>query len=152
MKISSNYIQRKLFYSTSREDWKTVLPKDNWCLILISNRNNEKLLDDIISESISSNVGYICGIGTKHNYIHNQADIEYVDRDIGESKYPKPKYHIMTVGDEDFEEGIWFGLMNTFNSDVEIDEILIIDTDCSWKEELLSLIIKFENGYLPDNE
>jgi hypothetical protein len=152
LKIDTNYIQRTLFYSTSDEDWKAELPKDNWCLILISNSNNEKLIDNIISESISNNVGYICGIGIKHNYIHNQADIEFVNRDIGDSKYPQSKYHIMTVGDEDFEEGIWFGLMNTFNGDVEIDKILIIDTDCIWKQELLILIDKFENGYLPDNE
>lgn len=152
MKIETNYITRNLNYVTIQEDWLNVLPKDKWCLILISNNNNEKLIDEIIVKSISNNVGYICGIGSKHNYIHNQADNEYVNRDLGESKFPKPKYHIMTVGGEDFEEEIWFGLMNTFNGDVEIDEILIIDTDCTWKLELLSLIRKFEDGYLPDNE
>ena len=76
----------------------------------------------------------------------------YVIRDLGESKLPKPKYHIMTVGDEDFEEGIWFGLMCTFNGDVEIDKIHIIDTDCKWKNQLTQLLKKFEDGYLPDNE
>lgn len=126
------------------------MPNDNWCLILISNTNNDKLLDQIIETSISNNVGYICGIGTKHKYIHNQADIEFVIREVGESKFPKPKYNIMTVGDEDFEEGIWFGLTNTFNRDVEIDKILIIDTDCNCKPQLLNLIKKFENGYLPE--
>jgi len=152
LRILTNYIERQLFYSTSDEEWSTKIPKDKWCLILISNTNNEKQIDEIISESISNNVGYICGIGKTHNYIHNQADIEFVNRDIGESKFSKPKYHIMTVGGEDFEEGIWFGLMNTFNGEVEIDKILIIDTDCNWKPELLNLIKKFENGYLPDNE
>jgi hypothetical protein len=152
LKIHTNFIHRKLFYSTSDEDWQAELPKDNWCLILISNTNNEKLIDNILSESISNNVGYICGIGIKPNYIHNQADIEFVKRDIGDSKYPQPKYYIMTVGDEDFEEGIWFGLMNTFNGDVEIDKIQIIDTDCTWKSELLILLDKFEHGYLPKNE
>lgn len=152
MKIETDYITRELYYSTITDDWISTLPKENWTLILISNSENEQIIDEVISKSITNNVGYICGIGMKHEYIHNQADSEYVLRDIGESKFPKPKHHIMTVGDKDFEEGIWFGLMNTFNGEVEINKILIIDMDCRWKEELLTLIIKFEDGYLPDNE
>ena len=152
MRILTNYIDRALYYLTTNNDWTTLIPDDNWCLILISNLENEQLLDKIISSSISNNVGYICGIGTKHNYIHNQADVDYISRDTGESKLPKPKYHIMTVGDEDFEEGIWFGLMNTLNDDVEIDKIFIIDTDCTWRQKLINLIKKFESGYLPHSE
>jgi hypothetical protein len=152
LRIQTDYIDRELFYSTSTDEWITQMPEDNWCLILISNSNNEELIDRIISESISRNVGYICGVGTKHDYIHNQADIEFVKRDIGESEFPKPKYHIMTVGDEGLDEGLWFGLNLTFNGDVEIDKIQIIDTDCKWKGEILELINRFKEGYLPNDE
>lgn len=152
MRIFTNYIKRELFYSTIEENWKDEIPNDNWCLILIANKTTEELINEIISESITNNVGYVCGIGTMHNYIHNKTDMEYVIRDLGESKLSKPKYHIMTVGDEDFEEGIWFGLMCTFNGDVEIDKIQIVDVDCKWKNQITQLIKKFEEGYLPDNE
>jgi hypothetical protein len=152
LRIKTDYIDRELYYSTSESEWEKQLPYDNWCLILISNSNDEKILDKIISKSITNNVEYICGIGTKHDYIHNQADSDYVMRDIGESKHPKPKYHIMTVGDEELDEGIWFGLNLAFNEDVEINKIHIIDTDCKWKNEIEKLITKFKEGYLPNEE
>lgn len=152
MKIQTNYIGRELYYSTTKDEWQSQIPNDNWCLILISNSENEKEIDEIISASISNNVGYICGIGTKHDYIHNQADQEYVLRDIGESIYPEPKYNIMTVGDEELDEGIWCGLNLTFNGNVEISKIQIIDTDCKWKTEIEKLITKFKEGYLPNEE
>jgi len=152
LKIQTDYIDRELYYSTTKEEWQTQIPTDNWCLILISNSENEKEIDEIIRASISNNVGYICGIGIKHDYIHNQADEEYVLRDIGKSIYPKPKYHIITVGDEELDEGIWYGLNLTFNGDVEISKIQIIDTDCKWKTEIERLIAKFKEGYLPNEE
>ncbi len=55
----------------------------------------------------------------------------------------------MTAGEEDFEEGIWFGLNLTFNSETEINEILILDIAKKYKSRTLDLIRKFENGYLP---
>jgi len=152
LKITTSYIDRELFYLTSEEDWQSQIPTDNWCLILISNSENQKVIDRIISASISNNVGYVCGIGTKHDYIHTETDSEYALRDIGESKFPRPKYHVLTVGDEDFDEGMWFGLNLTFNRDVEIHKILIIDTDCKGKEVIEKLIGKFEEGYLPDEK
>lgn len=152
MRIKTDYIDRELYYSTTKNEWEKQIPTDNWCLILISNSNNEKVIDEIISKSITNNVGYICGIGTKHDYIHNQADSEYLIRDIGESNHPKPKYHIMTVGDEELDEGIWYGLNLTFNGDIEINKIYIIDTDCTWEKEIEELITKFKEGYLPKEE
>lgn len=151
MRIESKYIERELIFCTTNEKWETFLPLDNWCLVLIANEADELILDEIIQKSISNSVGYICGIGMKYDYIHKQSDNEYILRDIGQSNLSKPKYHIMTFGEEDFEEGIWFGLMCTFNRDVEIDKIIIIDTDCKWKSELINLIKKFEEGYLPEN-
>lgn len=152
MKIQTSYIDREISYLTVKDNWRKQLPDDNWCLVLIANKVDEKLLDEIIEIAVSNNVGYICGIGEMHDYIHNQSDSEYVMREIGESKFKKPKYHIMTVGDDDFEEGIWYGLMCTFSGEVAIDKIQILDADCTWKDKLKKLIKKFEEGYLPENE
>lgn len=152
MRIETDYIGRELNDSTSKSEWGKQMPIDNWCLILISNSNDEEILDKIISKSITNNVGYICGIGSNHDYIHNQADSEYVMRDIGESEYPKPKYHIMTVGDLELDEGIWFGLNLTFQDEVKIDNIYIVDVDCKWENEIKSLITRFKEGYLPNEE
>ncbi|MBK8504652.1 MAG: hypothetical protein IPL46_22055 [Saprospiraceae bacterium] len=152
LRIQTDYIDRELYYSTSKDEWESQMPNNNWCLILISNLDNEVLIDEIISKSITNNVGYICGIGQNHVYIHNQADNEYVERDIGESEFPKSKYHIMTVGDEDLDEGIWFGLNLSFNGEVDIDKIHIIDTDCKWEDEIVKLISRFKEGYLPNED
>ena len=152
MRIQTDYIDKELYYFHSNEDWRSHMPEDNWCLILISNTGNEGLLNEIIDESISRNVGYICGIGNKHEYIHDQADEEFVIRDIGESENPKPKYHIITVSDKELDEGLWFGLNLTFNEEVEIRIIYIIDTDDTWREEIVNLIGRFKEGFLPNEK
>lgn len=152
MRIKTNYIDRELHYSTTIDNWAGEIPIDNWCLILISNTDNNQEIDEIISKSISNHVAYICGIGSKHDYIHDQADSEFVIRDMEESKYKKPKYFLMTVGDEKLDEGLWFGLNLTFHGDTEINKIHIIDTDCKWLTEIEQLIIKFKDEYLPDEE
>jgi len=151
LKFLADYKKRDLFYSTLKNEWEQQMPTDNWCLVLISNSNNEKTIDKVISKSITNNVCYIVGIGTQQDYIHNQADTEYVMRDIGQSNFPQPKYHVITVGEKDLDEGIWYSLNLTFKGDTEINKIQIIDLDCKWKNEIVKLLTKFKEDNTPNN-
>lgn len=152
MKINIDYTDRELYYSSVDLDWRAELPNDNWCLILIANMTQHKLIDEVICESLTRNVGYICGIGKEHDYIHDIADEEYVSREIGISNFDKPKYVVMTSGLLDFEEGLWFGLNLTLTDEVDIIRTHIIDIDCKWKNEIENLIVKFKTGYIPMEE
>ena len=54
----------------------------------------------------------------------------------------------MTVGIENIEEGIWFGLHCTLNSECEIKEIAIIDLTKDSYKLVFELIQKIDKNYL----
>ena len=135
-------------YDTS-ENWIANFPNENWCLIIIADEKKQNYFDEIIRKSIDRNVGYICGVGKQHDLIYEMADEEIVFREVDIDDYYLPKHCIMTVGDEDFENGIWFGLNLTFNPETEINEIVILDLTNKAFAKTTELIKKFENGFLP---
>jgi hypothetical protein len=135
-------------YDTSK-NWIANFPKKNWCLIIIADEKKQNYFDEIIRKSIDRNVGYICGVGKQHDLIHEMADEEIVFREVDIDDYYLPKHCIMTVGDKDFENGIWFGLNLTFNNETEINEIIILDLTNKAYLKLMELIFKMEKGYLP---
>jgi hypothetical protein len=145
--ITDRTIKFVEFYTA--KNWIYDFPTDNWCLILIEDEKQTNYFDEIIRKSIDRNVGYICGVGKQANLIHNMADEEFVFRDMNSVDYYLPKHHIMTVGDKDFENGIWFGLNLTFNSETDINEIVIVDVTKKAFKKTTELIKKLENGYLP---
>ncbi len=134
------------------KNWINGFPTENWCLIIIADDKQTNYFNEIIKKSIDRDVGYICAIGKQHDLIHNLADEEIVFRDVDIENHYLPKHTIMTVGDEDFEEGIWFGLYCTFNDGTEIKEIVILDLTKSAFEPTTELIKRFENGYLPPED
>lgn len=150
-KIETNITDRtiKFVEFNTAKNWISNFPTDNWCLILIADEKQTNYFDEIIRKSIDRNVGYICGVGKQADLIHNMADEEIGFRDIDIDDHYLPEHVIMTVGDEDFENGIWFGLNLTFNSDTEINEIVILDVTKKAFEKTTELIKRLEKGYLP---
>ena len=152
--INTKITDRKISfveYDTSK-NWIEKIPSDNWCLIIIADEKKQNYFDEIIRKSIDRNVGYICGVGKQHDLIHEMADEEIVFREVDIDDYYLPKHCIMTVGDEDFENGIWFGLNLTFNPETEINEIVILDLTKKAFSKTTELIKKMENGYLPQEK
>lgn len=149
--IETDITNRKISYVEfdTTKNWIIDFPTDNWCLILIADEKKSTYFDEIIRKSIDRNVGYICGVGKQHDLIHEMADEVLVFREVDIDDYYLPKHSIMTVGDEDFENGIWFGLNLTFNNETEINEIVILDLTKKAYPKLTELINKMENGYLP---
>jgi hypothetical protein len=149
--IITNAISRNLNFvqfDTSK-NWIEKFPTKNWCLIIIANEKNNNYFDEIIRKSIDRDVGYISAIGEQHDLIHNMANEEISFRDVDIENHYLPEHCIMTVGDEDFENGLWFGLNLTFNDGSEIKEIVILDVTKKAYNKTIELIRKFENGYLP---
>ena len=152
--IQTNITDRKIRfveYDTAK-NWIKNFPTDNWCLIIIADEKQTRYFDEIIRKSINRNVGYICAIGKQQELIHDLADEEIVFRDVNIENRYLPNHTIMTVGDEDFEEGIWFGLNCTFNDESEIKEIVILDLTKDAYKPTVELIEKFEKGYLPPDK
>lgn len=152
MEILGKILNRQIkfeVYDTSK-NWIADFPTENWCLIIIAVEENKKYLDEIIRKAIDKNVAYIHGIGEIHDLIHDLADEEIVIREV-ENLY-LPKHLIMTTGDEDFENGIWFGAYSTHNEETEINQVVILDVTKKAFEKTAELIKKFEQGYLPEDD
>jgi hypothetical protein len=60
-----------------------------------------------------------------------------------------PEHLIITIGTEDFENGIWSGIYLTENNETKITQTVIIDLTKQGKAKTKDLIKKLESGYLP---
>ncbi len=134
-------------FDTSK-NWIADFPYESWCLIIIAEQENRKYFDEIIRKALDRNVGYIIGVGKQHELIHNMADDEIVIREV-ENLY-LPKHVILTVGEEDFENGIWDGIFASYNEEAGgIKELVILDVTKKAFEKTVSLLKKIETGYIP---
>ena len=136
-------------YDTSK-NWIAEFPTENWCLVIVAEEENRNYFDEIIRKSIDRNVAYIHSVGKQHILIHDMADEELVFRDIDIENHYLPKHLIMTTGQEDFENGIWFGIYATDSNETEIEQVVILDVSRNVREKTIELIKKFELGYVPN--
>ena len=151
MEILGRILERDIkfeVYDTSK-NWIADFPTENWALVIIAEEENRNYFDEIIRKAIDRNVGYIHSIGKQHDLIHNIADEEIVIRDV-ENLY-LPKHVIMTTGDEDFEDGMWYGIYVTLNEETEINQVVVLDVTKKAFEKTLELVEKFDLGYLPED-
>jgi len=151
MKTIKNILDREIKYveyDTSM-NWSADLPIDNWSLIIITDEMNTTAFDEILKKSIDRNVGYICGIGKQHELIHIMADAEIQNRELEHSNH-MPNHFIITVSDENFENGLWSDIYASFNPETDIKEIIILDTTNNYFEKTVNLIEKFHAGYIPE--
>lgn len=135
-------------YDTSR-NWIADFPNENWCLVIIADEENKNYFDEIIRKAIDRNVGYIHAVGKLQGLIHDLSDKEIEIREV-ENRY-LPKHVIMTTGDEDFENGIWFGTYVTHNEETDIEQVIVLDVSRKARAKTIELIKKFELGYVPEN-
>ena len=135
-------------YDTSK-NWIAEFPTKNWCLIIVAEEENRNYFDEIIRKAIDRNVGYIHGVGKQYDLIHDLADEEIVIREV-ENLY-LPKHVIMTTGNEDFENGIWFGTYLTHNEEADIKQVIVLDVNRKARAKTIDLIKQFELGYVPED-
>jgi len=131
------------------KNWILYFPNENWCLTIIADEKNKNHFDEIIRKSIEKNVSYICAVGKQHHVIHIMADDEIQFREVDIENHYLPQHSIITISDEDFENGLWSSIYLTQNPETEIKEIIILDLTKTAFEKTFDLIEKFNNGYLP---
>lgn len=131
------------------KNWPADLPSKNWCLIIIADEEHRNYFDEIIRKAIDRNVGYIHCVGKQHDLIHDMADEEIAFREVDVEKHYLPEHFIMTTGEEDFENGIWFGIYQTQSNEMEIDQVILLDVTRNARTKTMELIKQFELGYIP---
>jgi hypothetical protein len=151
MKILAEIHNRQIKYEEfdTSKNWFSDLPNENWCLVIIAEEENRNYFDEIIRKAIDKNVGYIFGVGKQQDLIHAMADDEIIIRDI-ENRY-LPKHIVMTAGEKDFENGIWCGIYITYQDEIEIDQVIILDVTKKAFEKTAELVRQFESGYIPED-
>jgi thiamine phosphate synthase YjbQ (UPF0047 family) len=131
------------------KNWSSEFPTANWCLVILADEKNQNYFNEIINKSIEKNVGCICSVGKQHDFIHDLADEEIVFREVDIENLYLPEHLIITIGTEDFENGIWSGIYLTENNETKITQTVIIDLTKQGKAKTKDLIKKLESGYLP---
>lgn len=151
IKVNTKHTDRKISYIkfNTRENWKDLLPKKDWSLVMIANDLQKNYFDLIIRKSLENNVGYIHAIGEQHGLIHDMADEEIIFRDVDVEDHYLPKHMIPTTGDSSFEDGLWFGINLTLNNETKNKEIIIVDFTENSFDKTNVLIKRFEDGYVP---
>lgn len=154
MRKLAEILDRKILFEEfdTSKNWISDFPKENWCLIIIAEEENKNYFQEIIQKSIERNVGYIFSVGKQHELIHDKADDEIIFREVDIDNHYLPKHSIMTAGNADFEYGLWEGIYITYNNEIEIDQVVILDVTRKAYSKTYELISKFELGYLPEKQ
>lgn len=144
--------ERKISFATfdPSKNWAKDLPDHNWCLILIAEEPNRYYFDEIIRKSIDKNVCYICAVGSQQNLIHDLADEELAFRAADMEQRHLPPHMVMTMGEEDIEQGVWAGLYVAENPEAVIHEVVILNLAQATSVNVQMLIERFKAGYFPE--
>ena len=155
---------RQIFYTNVRVDlhWFEKLPSSNWLAFTIADDADQELLNETTIKCLDSNVLYTCSAGQLGSDTEDYFDSEIVLRQVQiEERTGKPQnYDIspMTTFHKNFGEGFWFATTvanaTAYDEYIPIDKLVCIDmTQQGVKNNLLELINKIQNGWLPsDNE
>lgn len=150
----NSILEKEIFYSqfSTERNWIKDFPKEKWAIIIVADEKNSNYFSEIINKCINRNVAFITSVGKQYDSIHDLADEEIVFREVDIEKLYLPKHSIITIGEKDFENGIWEGIYMSLNEEVEIKKIVILDIERKFFEEIKKLIEKFKNGYLPESD
>lgn len=134
-------------------NWSKSLPDTNWIFVAFVETGNYQILDEIARKIIDMDVCYACCIGTFGEKLHDLIDDNLVIRETEIEKLHVPSHHVMTTWHGNITNGFWFALYAAQHETVEIDKLYCLDIgNNSNKDHLVSLINKFNSGYIPKNE
>ena len=146
---------RKVFYQKydSNTAWYNGLPTINWlCFAIVSNREPGEL-DEISIKLINYNTCYVCCADEQGELLHDYTDEEINIRNLGLGEAYLPPFditEIMTTWHSSIGEGLWFSIYAAYNDPLEIDAVVCLDcTNDNLENQLLNLIERFNQGYLP---
>lgn len=144
--INNKHIRFIVFDTATK--WFESFPDSNWALVVITEEKNRQHFDEIIRKAIDRNVGYIHAIGKQQAFFHDLADEVIVYRQV-ENEY-LPEHLIMTTGEENFEDGMMFGIYLTSNLETEIKTVTILDMTRNARPIVLELLTRYEANELSE--
>lgn len=147
----NSILEKEIYYSqfSTEINWIKEFPIENWAIIIIADEKKSNYFKEIVNKIIEKNVAYITSVGKQSNFIHELADEEIVFREVDIENLYLPKHSIITIGNKDFENGIWEGIYISLNEDVEIKKVVILDVERKYFDEIKNLIDKFNEDYIP---
>jgi hypothetical protein len=132
--------------------WFKDLPKSNWLLFTISDRDLPEIFNEVARRSIDNNVVYVCSSGPESESFNSAMDDAIMIRDV-ENVY-LPKYCILTTSSTDIGNEYWHAIFSAMGETETISKIICLDlTSGEHTDKLKGLIEKMKTGWMPeDNE
>jgi hypothetical protein len=156
MKYIGKHFNRKTYYLNLDGDYKSLIPANNWvCFMIANEKPDENKLDAFIRFSIEKNLSEFKAQGKFGDYLHNFFDETMVQMEVIENH---TEINTMTTGnnDTDLPNTFWEAYGATcLPEDTDYDNIKIICVSFDKKDysdELSELLIKFNNGWLPEDD
>ncbi|MEJ8591626.1 hypothetical protein JSO54_10320, partial [Riemerella anatipestifer] len=159
MELIGRIDNRKIYYVQIRNnsEWRFSLPKNDWVVFIIANKEDEELVPPTVKICMDKNVSYICSAGTLAQWTEKYFDEEISLRALDYEEQTKKEFNFdfapNTTCHQNFSEGFWFATTLAHNPYKEIDKVVCLDlTKRKVKKHLAELINKINNGWLPSDE
>lgn len=146
---------REILYQKHDLDinWSKYLPDSKWLLAAFVEIDDTNILDEIARKVIDRDVCYACCIEAFGEKMHDIIDENLVIREVEIEKLHLPKHQVMTTWHKNITNGLWFATFSAFHETEPIEKIFCLDIGKdSKKEDVLKLIDKFNNGFIPEDE
>lgn len=159
MELIGRINRRKIYYIQIRNnsEWKSSLPKNDWVVFTIANKEDEELVPPAVKICMDKNVSYTCSAGTLAHWTEQYFDEEITGRALDYELQTKKEFDYefspVTTAHQNFSEGFWFASTLAHDPHNEIDKVVCLDfTRRKVKKHLTELINKINNGWLPSEE
>ena len=159
MELLGRINRRKIYYVQVRNnpEWKNSLPKNDWIVFTIANKEDEELVPPAVKICMDKNVAYTCSAGTLAHWTEQYFDEEITGRALDFELRTKKKFDYefspVTKAHQNFSEGFWFATTLAYDGFKETDKVVCLDfTKRKVKKHLIDLIEKINTGWLPSDE
>ncbi|MDD5361185.1 MAG: hypothetical protein PHN88_03575 [Ignavibacteria bacterium] len=134
-------------------DWERELPDKEWLFLCITEIEDSNVLNEIARKIIDRNVCWASCAGKYGEKLHDIIDENVWQRESDIENNYLPDHLIMTTWEEKLDEELWYSANYAFNESVDIKKIFCLDLSAdNHKDELIDLIGKIKNGFLPGDE
>ena len=159
MELLGRINRRKIYYVQVRNnpEWKNSLPKNDWIVFTIANKEDEELVPPAVKICMDKNVAYTCSAGTLAHWTEQYFDEEITGRALDYEFRTKKDYDYefspVTTAHQNFSEGFWFATTLAYDAYKETDKVICLDFNKrKVKQHLTELIEKINSGWLPSDE
>lgn len=159
MELLGRINRRKIYYVQVRNnpEWKSKLPNNDWVAFTIANKEYEEMAPVVVNTCIDNNISYACCAGNLASraevYFDEELSWRSIDNEVQRKEKSDDKNSLMTTAHRNLAEGFWFASVVANDNNFDIDKVVCIDmTKLKVRNELLDLIGKINNGWLPEDK